>query len=108
MKKNFLTYALIAAGVAAAIIYIRKKNKPKSSVYADASIPQTQAEFESDTAAAPQQPSILETAGTLIKNVFPKKTAEQKAAKKSARLAKRTARKAKKSMSGIADSQCLY
>ena len=105
MKKNLLTYALIAAGVAAAIILIRRSRKSRSSVYADAPIRQTEAEFEAEKAAAP---SILETAGTFIKTIFPKKTAEQKAAKKTARLTKRADRKAKRSVAGIDDAQCLY
>ena len=106
MKKNILTNALIAAGVAAVIILIRKKNKRSgSSVFADAPIRQTEAEFEADKAAAP---SILETAGTFIKTIFPKKSAEEKAAKKTARLTKRTERKAKRSVAGIDDTQCLY
>lgn len=105
MKKNFVTYALIAAGVAAAIILIRKKKKSKSSVYADAPIVQTEAEFEKDKAAAP---SILETAGTLIKTIFPKKTAAQKSEKKSARLSKKAARKSKQGVAGITDVECMY
>jgi len=105
-KKNLVTYGLIAAGVVAAIIIIRRMNKKsRSSVYADAPIRQTEAEFEADKAAAP---SILETAGTFIKTIFPKKTAEQKAAKKTARLTKRAERKAKRSVAGIDDAQCLY
>lgn len=105
MKKNFITYALIAAGVAAAIIYFRKSKKSGSSVYAGPTERQTAEEFEQDRQAAP---SILETAGTLIKTIFPKKTAEQKSAKRESRLAKRTARKAKRSVAGIEDIDCMY
>lgn len=109
MKKNLVTYGLIAAGVVAAIIILRRSKKSgRTSVFADSPIPQTQSEFEADYAEVVEdkKPSILETAGTLIKTIFPKKTAEQKAAKKQARVAKRTARKAKKEK--IGDISLLY
>lgn len=114
MKKNFVTYVLIAAGVAAAIILLRKKNKGlKSSVFADSPIIQSEDQFIKEGADAPAQPSILETAGTLIKTIFPKKTAEQKTAiaqkrkaAKETRMVKRTTRKAKKEK--IGDISLLY
>lgn len=110
MKKNIVTYALIAAGVAAVIIMMRKRNRgSRSSVFADSPIIQTREEFEAETESAPA-PSILETAGTLIKTIFPKKTAEQKTAikqkralAKQTRLAKRKAKKEK-----IGDISLLY
>jgi hypothetical protein len=106
MKKNLVTYALIAGGVVAAVLIIRKMNKDKkrrSTVTADSPIIQTEEQFYVDREQA-EKPSPIETVTNIFKTVFPKKTAEQKAAKKSARLAKRTARKAKKQVSGVVDS----
>jgi dephospho-CoA kinase len=114
MKKNLVTYGLIAAGVAAVIILMRKSKKSgRTSVFADSPIRQSQAEYEADYAEVVEEkkPSILETAGTLIKTIFPKKTEEQKAAKKATKLAKKTARKEKRAarkVAGIDDQQCLY
>ena len=126
-KKNLVTYGLIAAGVVAAVLIIRKmnKSKKKSSVTADSPIVQSQAEFQADTAAAPEQPkSILETAGTLIKSVFPKKTAVQKSDKKADILVKKAAKGKQKAVQtkdvatkflqmprvirGIEDAEILY
>jgi hypothetical protein len=103
-KKNLVTYGLIAAGVVAAIIIIRRMNKKSgSSVYAGSPIKQSEAEYEAEYAEVVKddKPSILETAGTLIKTIFPKRTAEQKAAKKSARMTKRTLRKNPKASQAV-------
>lgn len=108
-QKNIITYALIAAGIAAVVILTRKK-KSKVSVYADSPIKQSATEYEADYAEVVEdkKPSVIETASSLIKTIFPKKTAEQKAAKKTAKAAKKAARKAKRKVAGIGDCQCLY
>jgi hypothetical protein len=79
---------------------MNKDKKRGSSVTADSPIIQTDEQFYAEREQA-QKPSPIDTATKIISSLFPKKTAEQKAAKKSARLAKRTARKAKKQVSGV-------
>jgi hypothetical protein len=92
------------AGAGGYIIWQMMKKRGsgmRSTVTADSPIRQTEDEFYQDRADVEQKPSPLETVTNIFKTVFPKKTAEEKAAKKTARLAKRTARKAKKQVSGV-------
>lgn len=108
MKKNLLPLLLVA-GVAA-YFYMRSRSKGRVTVTADSPEKQTESEFLADQQlSVPEGPrSVIDAASGLITKLFPKKTAEQKAAKKTARLQKRTARKTKKSASvGFSDDSVL-
>jgi hypothetical protein len=94
-KKNLVTYGLIAAGVVAAILIIRKMNKSKkrSSVEAGAPIVQSEDEFIEDARVVKEEPTFVKGAQSVI-DIFKglKRTPEAKAAAQ----AKRTTRKATK------------
>lgn len=104
MKKISPLVWVAIAGAGGYIIWqMMKKRGMRSSVTAESPIIQTEAQFYADQEQA-EKPSPIETVTNIFKTVFPKKTAEQKAAKKSARLAKKAARKSKKKVSGVVDS----
>ena len=108
MKKNFLPLLLVA-GVAA-YFYMSSRGKSRVTVTADSPEKQSESEFLADQQlSVPEGPkSVIDAASGLITKLFPKKTAEQKAAKKTARQQKKVARKAKKSAKvGFSDDSVL-
>ena len=78
MKKNILPIILIA-GAALAFMAFRKR-RPKVSVTAETPEIQTGAEYQADYAAT-VKPTPIEVGTKLVQTLFPKKTAQEKAAK---------------------------
>ena len=91
MKKNLLPLLLIA-GAALAFMAFRKKG-PKVLVTAESPEVQSATEFEADYQQSVQpKPSVVETAASVIKTIFPKKTAKQKTAIQAQKLAVKRAK----------------
>lgn len=81
--KKALPIILIAG---AAILFMSMRRRPRVTVTADSPEIQSGAEFEADYQAT-VKPSLIDAGTKLISNLFPKKTAQQKAAKKAQKVA---------------------
>ena len=92
MKKGNLLPILLIAGAAVALMAFRRR--PRVTVTAEAPIKQTAEEFAAD------QPSLLDKAADIIKNVFTKPS-QRKAAAQAQRQAVRVAKKKKQDVKAV-------
>lgn len=76
--KKALPIILLAG---AAILFMSMRRRPRVTVTADSPEIQSGAEFEADYQAT-VKPSLIDAGTQLVSQLFPKKTAQQKAAKK--------------------------
>ncbi len=89
MNKKILPIVLLAG---AAILFMSMRRRPRVTVTADSPEIQSATEFEADYQAT-VKPSLIDAGTKLISNLFPKKTAQQKAAKKAQKTAVKRAAK---------------
>ena len=92
MNKKILPIVLLAG---AAILFMSMRRRPRVTVTADSPEVQSATEFEADFQATQPtvKPSLIDAGTKLISNLFPKKTAQQKAAKKAQKTAVKRAAK---------------
>jgi len=92
--KKALPIILLAG---AAVLLLSMRRRPRTTVTADMPIRQTEAEFEADFEAATVKPkaSLIDAGTNLISNLFTKKPAQVKAARKAQATAVKRAVKTK-------------
>lgn len=110
MKKGTVNILLIAGAAAAAwFIFTSMRRRRGSSVEAGPTIKQTESEFIQEAEMAPDQPTFVKSAQSVV-DIFKglKRAPEAKAAAQAKRASRKVARKEKRAAKKVGEISVLY